>query len=337
MNTNALTICRVLKIMKTRILFAVILCALFGIGCSEPQRTSGNPVFEGKYADPECVIWDGKYWIFPTASLPYEQQTYFDAFSSDDLVNWTKHERILDNNEVKWAWRAMWAPAIIRKDGICYLFFGANDMHEKGEGGIGVAVSDKPEGPYRDLLGKPLIDEVINGAQPIDQFVFEDNGTYYMYYGGWRHCNVGILKPDFTGFVPFSDGSLFMEVTPENYVEGPFMFKKDGRYYFMWSEGGWTGPDYCVAYAIADSPLGPFERIGKILQQDPEIGTGAGHHSVMHETESDKWYIVYHRHPLGSTDGNDREVCIDEMFFDEQGYIKPVSMTFEGVCANRIK
>lgn len=326
--------------MKTKsilISFAVIIAAAVSSGCTSQRKTSGNPVFEGKYADPECVIWDGKYWIFPTASLPYEQQTYLDAFSSEDLVNWTRHERIIDNSEVKWAWRAMWAPAIIRKDGSYYLFFGANDMHEKGEGGIGVAVSERPEGPYRDMLGKPLIDEVINGAQPIDQFVFEDNGTYYMYYGGWRHCNVGILKPDFTGFIPFEDGSLFKEITPENYVEGPFMFKKDGKYYFMWSEGGWTGPDYCVAYAIADSPMGPFNRIGKILQQDPEVGTGAGHHSVMHEPKSGKWYIVYHRHPIGSTDGNDRVVCIDEMLFDEQGYIKPVVMTFEGVKANRIK
>ena len=115
------------------------------------------------------------------------------------------------------------------------------------------------------------------------------------------------------------------------------MFIKDGKYYFMWSEGGWTGPDYCVAYAIADNPLGPFKRIGKILQQDPNIGTGAGHHSVIHEQKSDKWYIVYHRHPLGSTDGNDREVCIDEMHFDENGYILPVKMTFEGVEANPLQ
>ena len=299
------------------------------------KQLAGNPIFPGKYADPEGVIWDGKYWIFPTASLPFKQQTYLDAFSSPDLVNWTKHERIIDNQEVKWLWQAMWAPAIIRKDNAYYLFFGGNDMHEKGEGGIGVAKSDKPEGPYKDILGKPLIDEVVNGAQPIDQFVFQDkDGTYYMYYGGWRHCNVCKLNDSFTGFIPFEDGEIFKEITPENYVEGPFMFMKDGKYYFMWSEGGWTGPDYCVAYAIADNPLGPFKRIGKILQQDPNIGTGAGHHSVIHEQKSDKWYIIYHRHPLGSTDGNDREVCIDEMHFDENGLILPVKMTFEGIEAN---
>lgn len=318
-------------------LFAVAAALVFCCSCGQQKKYSGNPIFPGRYADPEGVIWDDEYWIFPTASLPFEEQTYLDAFSSKDLVNWTRHERIIDNNEVKWLWQAMWAPAIIRKDGAYYLFFGGNDMHEKGEGGIGVARADRPEGPYKDILGKPLIDEVINGAQPIDQFVFKDtDGTYYMYYGGWRHCNVVKLNDDFTGLVPFDDGEFYKEVTPEKYVEGPFMFIKDGRYYFMWSEGGWTGPDYCVAYAIADNPLGPFERIGKILEQDPDIGTGAGHHSVIYNEKNDKWYIIYHRHPLGSTDGNDREVCIDEMHFDENGYILPVKMTFEGVGKARL-
>lgn len=322
-----------------RILYlsAAILLVIFCSGCSSQKKYAGNPVFPGRYADPEGVVWDDEYWIFPTASLPFEEQTYLDAFSSKDLVNWTKHERIIDNKEVKWLWQAMWAPAIVRKDGSYYLFFGGNDMHEKGEGGIGVARADRPEGPYKDILGKPLIDEVVNGAQPIDQFVFQDvDGTYYMYYGGWRHCNVVKLNDDFTGLVPFDDGEYYKEVTPEKYVEGPFMFMKDGKYYFMWSEGGWTGPDYCVAYAIADNPLGPFRRIGKILEQDPEVGTGAGHHSVIYNEKKDKWYIVYHRHPLGSTDGNDREVCIDEMHFDENGFILPVKITFEGVSRARL-
>lgn len=322
---------------RTLYLSAAILLVMLCSGCSSQKKYAGNPVFPGRYADPEGVVWDDEYWIFPTASLPFEEQTYLDAFSSKDLVNWTKHERIIDNKEVKWLWQAMWAPAIVRKDGSYYLFFGGNDMHEKGEGGIGVARADRPEGPYKDILGKPLIDEVVNGAQPIDQFVFRDvDGTYYMYYGGWRHCNVVKLNDDFTGLVPFDDGEYYKEVTPEKYVEGPFMFMKDGKYYFMWSEGGWTGPDYCVAYAIADNPLGPFRRIGKILEQDPEVGTGAGHHSVIYNEKKDKWYIVYHRHPLGSTDGNDREVCIDEMHFDENGFILPVKITFEGVSRARL-
>lgn len=118
--------------------------------------------------------------------------------------------------------------------------------------------------PYQDYLGRPLIDKIYNRAQPIDQFVFQDkDGSYYMYYGGWGRCNVVKLKDDFTGLLPFEDGTYYREVTPENYTEGPFMFIRDGKYYFMWSEGGWGGPDYSVAYAIADNPFGPFKRIGK--------------------------------------------------------------------------
>jgi beta-xylosidase len=157
-----------------------------------------------------------------------------------------------------------------------------------------------------------------------------------MIYGGWRHCNIAKLKPDFTGFVPFDDGTTFREVTPEGYVEGPFMFMRNGKYYFMWSEGGWTGPNYSVAYAIADSPFGPFKRVGKILQQDPAVATGAGHHSVIQVPGTDRWYIVYHRRPLTETDGNHRETCIDSMYFDEQGMIKPVKITVEGVKAEPI-
>jgi beta-xylosidase len=301
--------------------------------------TSGNPVFPGWYADPEAAIFGKKYWIYPTYSAPYNQQVFFDAFSSDDLVGWQKHERILDTASIRWARRAMWAPAVVQNNGRWFLFFGANDIQSDNEyGGIGVAVADRPQGPFRDYLGKPLIDKFYNKAQPIDQFVFHDkDGQWYLIYGGWRHCNIARLKPDFTGFEPFPDGSTFKEITPSGYVEGPFMFLKDGKYYFMWSEGGWGGPNYSVAYAIGDSPLGPFQRIDKILQQDSTVATGAGHHSVLHVPKANKWYMVYHRRPLGETAANHRVTCIDEMLFDENGRIRPVKITHTGVMAQKIK
>ncbi|NLH72970.1 MAG: family 43 glycosylhydrolase [Verrucomicrobia bacterium] len=298
----------------------------------DPPR-SGNPILKGWYADPEATVFRNRYWIYPTFSAPYDQQLHFDAFSSPDLIHWTKHERILDNKEVRWARRAMWAPAAVERNGRYYLFFSANDVHEGEIGGIGVAVADRPEGPFKDLLGKPLIGEIVNGAQPIDQFVFKDkDGQDYMVYGGWSHCNIVRLRPDFTGLVPFPDGTIYKEITPDRYVEGPCMFIRNGRYYFMWSEGGWTGPNYSVAYAIGDSPLGPFKRIGKILQQDPAVATGAGHHSVLNIPGTDEWYIVYHRRPLTETDPNHRVTCIDRMEFDEQGLIKPVKITHVGVA-----
>lgn len=301
------------------------------------SHTSGNPLFDGWYADPEAVVFDQEYWIYPTYSHPYEEQLFMDAFSSKDLVHWTKHDKVLAKENISWLWRALWAPSVVRKDGKYYLFFGANDMHEKGEGGIGVAVADNPAGPFKGALGHPLIDEVVNGAQPIDQFVFlDDDGTYYMYYGGWGHCNLVKLGNDLMSLVPFEDGSIYKEVTPQGYVEGPFMLKRNGTYYFMWSEGGWTGPDYHVAYARADSPFGPFKREGTILESDPAVATGAGHHSVIRGRGEDEYYIVYHRHPLGATDGNNRVVCIERLHFDESGRILPVRITFEGVPASRL-
>ncbi|MET3977828.1 beta-xylosidase [Mucilaginibacter sp. UYP25] len=303
------------------------------------KKTSGNPIAQGWYADPEATIFGKQYWVYPTYSDKYNKQVHFDAFSSPDLVNWTKHDNVLDSSNVKWAKRAMWAPAIVQKGGKYYFFFGANDIQsDKEYGGIGVAVANKPEGPFKDYLGKPLIDKIVNGAQPIDQFVFKDtDGQYYIIYGGWGHCNIAKLKSDFTGVEPAADGKIFKEITPQGYVEGPIMFIRKGKYYFMWSEGGWTGPDYQVAYAVSNSINGPFKKIGVVLKQDPAIATGAGHHSVVQVPGKDEWYIIYHRRPLTETDGNHRVTCIDKMIFDKDGLIKPVKMTNEGVSANRIR
>lgn len=299
---------------------------------------SGNPLFPGWYADPEARVFGSRYWIYPTYSAVYEEQTFFDAFYSDDLVTWHKAGRVLDSSGVPWARRAVWAPSPIEHRGQYFLYFAANDIQSDREhGGIGVAVSDRPEGPFRDPLGRPLVDRFVYGAQPIDPHIFvDDDGTPYLYYGGWGHCNVVKLGADLISLAAHEDGEVFKEVTPEGYVEGPCMFKRGGLYYFSWSEGGWGGPDYSVAYAIAASPLGPFERIEKILFQDPDVATGAGHHGYLNIPGTDEWYIVYHRRPLGETGANHRVVCIERMEFDEAGRIRPVRLTFEGVGPRRL-
>jgi beta-xylosidase len=296
------------------------------------QPTSGNPIVPGWYADPEVAVFGGRYWVFPTYSDLYDKQTFFDAFSSPDLVTWTKHPRILSTAEIAWAKRAMWAPCAVENGGKYYLFFSANDVHPGQVGGIGVAVADAPQGPYKDLLGRPLVNQFWNDAQPIDQAVFRDaDGQWYLVYGGWRRCNVAKLKPDFTALEPYPDGTFVREITPAGYVEGPTMFRRGGKVYFMWSEGAWTNATYQVAYAIADSPFGPFTRIGTVIRPDPSIASGAGHHSVLNVPGTDDWYIVYHRRPAGETHGNHRVTCIDRMHFNADGTIAPVIMTTEGV------
>ena len=303
------------------------------------KLTSGNPLFPGWYADPEVAVFDKRYWIYPTFSARYEDQTFLDAFSSPDLVNWTKHSRIIDDKGVWWVKRALWAPNVVAKDGKYFLFFGANDIQNNYQvGGIGVAVGESPAGPFKDYLGKPLVEQIVNGAQPIDQSVFLDSdGQYYLIYGGWGHCNIAKLSADFRGFTPFEDGTIFKEITPPGYTEGPMMFRRGGKLYFMWSEGGWTGPDYRVAYALADSPLGPFKRVGTVLQPDPTIAMGAGHHSVLQAPGTDNWFMIYHRRPIGETEGNYRITCIDRMVFDEKGLIAPIKMTMTGVTPQLIR
>jgi beta-xylosidase len=240
----------------------------------------------------------------------------------------------------------MWAPCIVQKDGKYFLFFSANDIQapfrggyvaaDNKIGGIGIGVASKPEGPYKDYLGKPLIQEFYNKAQPIDQFVFQDkDGQYYIIYGGWGHCNIARLNEDFTALVPYPDGNMVKEITPEGYVEGPIMFIRNGKYYMMWSEGGWTNDTYKVAYGIADSPFGPFKKLDTILKSDLSIATGAGHHSAVNIPGTDDWYIFYHRRPIPNKGRDHRVVCIDRMYFNLDGTIQPVKMTREGV--SRVK
>jgi len=340
----------------------VFLAAVMAFFLTALPAAAGNPIVPGWYADPEIRIFAGRYWIYPTYSdddgkpdvstrftagqkwqraqssrvwAPFLKQTFLNAFSSPDLVHWTKHEHVLDVKDVAWAAYAVWAPSAVHANGKYYLFFGANDIKDNNQmGGIGVAVSTKPGGPFRDALGHPLVGQIHNGAQPIDMMVFQDDdGQTYMVYGGWKHCNIVRLSKDLLHVVAFNDGETYKQITPDaDYVEGPFMIKRKGVYYLMWSEGDWTGPDYRVAYATGPSPVGPFTSRGVILVQDNRIARGAGHHSVVNIPGSDDWYIVYHRRPLNDPEGNHRELAIDHMVFNADGSIKPVVMTTEGVA-----
>ena len=321
------------------VVFGVTLAALSGI--SGKSAAPKNPIIDGWYADPDVAMLAGKYWIYPTTSDAYDRQTYLDAFSSTDLVTWTRYERILDTQAVTWAKRAMWAPCVVENSGRYYLFFAANDVHPNQVGGIGVAVSESPAGPFKDLLGKPLINDFHNGAQPIDQSVFKDPaGRWWIVYGGWKHCNIARLADDFKSLIPFDkDGAAptpVREITPEGYVEGPMMFFRNGKVYFMWSEGGWTNDTYRVAYAVGDSVLGPFQRVDTVITPEASIATGAGHHSVLHLAARDEYYMVYHRRPPGDREPNHRVVCIDRMEFNADGTIKPVTMTNTAVEARPI-
>ena len=297
---------------------------------SLPTPTSGNPLFPGWYADPEIHFFAGRYYIYPTTSGPYHEQTFFECWSSNDLTNWRNEGVILDFKDIPWSTNfAAWAPSCAEKNGKYYFYFSAGDG-----AGLGVAVSDSPTGPFRDAIGRPLVSGYPHGAQPIDAHCFiDDDGRAYLYFGGHNKCVVAPLTPTLCAF-----NRNFREITPSpTYVEGPFMVKRKGVYYLMWSEGGWGDHTYGAAYGISDNPYGPFEYKGKILESHSSIATSAGHHSVLHlpGTEDD-WVICYHRRPLEETKANHRVTCLDKLLFRPDGSIVPVILTNEGVTAHKV-
>jgi beta-xylosidase len=226
-----------------------------------------------------------------------------------------------------------------RDDGYMYFYYFV------GEGQIGVAVSDQPTGPFKDVLGRPLCPKDMpvmkNGGATIDPDVFMDpkTGKYFLYWGnGTIIC--AELADDMVSFrgeptvvLPRKDKGRY------NYNEGAYVFYRNGLYYFMWSENDTRSKNYRVRYAISDSPTA-LVRNGKpvtaaektiVLQRDDDRQIfGTGHHAVIQKPGTDEWFIVYHRfqRPQGAkldwSAGYHREVCIDPMTFDAEGKIMPV-------------
>ncbi|MDI3095517.1 family 43 glycosylhydrolase [Streptomyces sp. AN-3] len=291
-----------------------------------------SPVLPGLYADPDVRYMDGRYWIYPTTDgFPGWSGTRFKAFSSRDLVHWTDHGVILDlGPDVAWADGNAWAPAIAERDGKYYFYFCAEQQ-------IGVAVADSPAGPFKDALGGPLVGKGRFSGQMIDPSVFtDDDGRSYLYWGN-GHGYVVPLNDDMVSF----DASRVKDITPENFREGSFVVKRDGTYYFMWSEDDTRSEDYHVAYATGPTPLGPWTKRGTILSKRPEYGIlGTGHHSVVNAPGTDDWYVVYHRFALNGPggpggDGTHRETTIDRLRFAADGTIEPVVPTLGSVSPVR--
>ena len=305
-----------------------------------------NPVFPGLHADPEvlCSEQTGKYYIYPTTDGAFGWHNHdFKCFSSSDLVNWKDEGVILDLQDLDWGKEYAWAPCIIEKkvgDSYkYYYYFVANKS-------VGVAVADRPEGPFKDALGHALLTQEEIGApnQVIDPDVFRDpaTGKYYLYWGN-SYLWMAELADDMVSLVPGTMHELIprSRIGEYHYLEGTYVFERNGLYYFMWSENITRSARYCIRYLISDSPT-EFVRNGRparveeqiILQQDPSLQIfGTGHNSVLSIPGTDKWYMVYHRFTrpegikMGLSGGYNREICIDPMSFNPDGTIVPVHPT----------
>ncbi|SEW35963.1 Glycosyl hydrolases family 43 [Chitinophaga sp. YR573] len=315
---------------------------------SSDEKETHNPVLKGYYADPDILYAEktGKFYIYPTSDgFDNWSGTYFKTFSSKDLTNWKDEGVILDlGKDVSWAKKNAWAPCIIEKkiDGK-YKYFYYFTAAQK----IGVAVADDPTGPFLDS-GKPLIDkypEGVSGGQQIDPDVFTDpkTGKSYLYWGNGYMASAE-LNDD---MVSLKAGTTKILTPAASYNEGSYVTYRNGIYYFMWSENDTRSEDYQVHYGMSDSPQGHINipEHNLVIAKDAAVGIyGTGHHAVIQIPGTDEWYIVYHRfkYPEGITMGRaagyNREVCIDKLEFNNDGTIKQVKPTHEGVKAiNKVR
>ncbi len=298
------------------ILAAMQLPALAEGGSNPPP-----PILPRFHADPHIAVFGDTYYVYPTTDMPGWNPPSFECWSSRDLKHWKSEGVVLDfPRDLKWAKGRAWAPCIATRDGKFYFYYSA-------EQNIGVAVGDRPQGPFKDPLGKPLVPKDAYQCQVIDPMVFaDDDGSYYLYFGN-GNCNVVKLNEDMISFDP----AAVKRITPRDFGEGSFVLKRQGVYYLMWSQYDTRDPRYCVSYATSSSPLGPFTNASHnpILVQSPPV-QGAGHHSVAQIPGRDDWVIAYHRFRIPGGDGYHRETCLSPMRFDKDGRIEKVNV-FEGV------
>ena len=289
-----------------------------------------NPVCDAWYADPESRVFGDTLYCYVTRSLPFDEQLNLDVVTSTDLEHFTVHRDVLDMTTFSTAHRAVWAPSAMERNGKFYIVFAANNIHSEDEvGGLYIGVSPSPLGPFKNVLadGKPFLNRIYCGAQPIDAHFFcDDDGTVYLYYGGWRHLAVGKLNETMDGFLPMEEpsvGGVVREVTPEGYVEAPYVEKIGGKYHLMYSSGNWTNGTYRVKAAVSDTPCGKFEWYGDVLVASP-LADGPGHNSAFFF--GGRHYTAYHRRTVGDTYAHHRRLCIDLQTLDGDRF-NPVEMT----------
>lgn len=268
-------------------------------------------------ADPAIRAFGDTFYIYPTSDRPNWNTYEFAVWSSKNMVDWKKENVFLDlRKDIDWAGVRAWAPDCIERGGKYYFYF-------CGDHRIGVAVGDSPTGPFKDALGKPLLERKGKvTTNTIDPHAFiDDDGQAYLYFGNGNLCQVFKLKEDMITL----DGDP-IDIPLRDFREGIVVFKRNGKYYFMWSIDDARSPNYRVGWGWSDSPTGPVEMPGGefIVLQKNGNALATAHHGLVNVPGTDRWFVAYHRHAVPGGSGYKRQVCIVEMKFDDKGHILPM-------------
>ena len=306
-----------------------------------------NPVIKGLYsADPTARVFNGKVYLFPSHDIisPVEPERKwfcmedYHVFSSEDLVNWTDHGVILDQKDVPWGnpeGYSMWAPDCVEKDGKYYFYF---PNASKGRGfAVGVAVADRPEGPY---IPEP---EPIEGINGIDPCVLQaSDGNAYIFWGNGRCAKLDPSMKKLADDNPKTTmkwGNREMEMVgvnclqglPSRQAEGPFAFEKDGNFYLTYPYV--KENTEVLAYAMSKNPMGPYEYKGIIMERS-QNECWTNHHSIVNY--KGQWYLFYHHNDYSPNFDKNRSVRIDKISFLPDGTIEQVGPHPDGPLQRRL-
>jgi len=305
---------------------------LFIIAFAFNIANAQNPIIQNQFtADPSARVFGDKVYLYPSHDivvLPghgrpgwFCMEDYH-VFSSPDLTDWTDHGVIVSQDKVPWGnpeGYSMWAPDCIFRNGKYYFYFpdGTKDTSYGRGFAIGVAVSDKPYGPFT-LQPSPIKD--VHGIDP-NVFIDKD-GQAYLY---WAQGNIYGAKLKENMLELASQPKVLGALPDKGLKEGPYLFERNGIYYLTYPHV--EHKTERLEYATSDNPLGPFKFSGVIMDESPECWTN--HQSVIEF--KNQWYLFYHHNDLSPNFDKNRSVRIDSLFFNADGTIRKVIPTLRGV------
>jgi GH43 family beta-xylosidase len=323
-----------MKIYKSLIFSLVLL----GINSLSAQ----NPIVRNQFsADPTARVFNGKVYVFPSHDIPTPDgkglrkdwfcMADYHVFSSENLTDWTDHGTIVSQDKVAWVDStsySMWAPDCIERNGKYYFYFPANKNIAGPNGrkgfGIGVAVADKPEGPYIPQA------EPIKSVNGIDPNVFIDkDGQAYLY---WSMGNLFVARLKENMLELDSEPLAIPDLPQKGLKEGPYVFERNGFYYLTFPHV--ENKIERLEYAIADNPMGPFKMTGVIMDESP-VNCWTNHQSVVQY--NNQWYLFYHHNDYSPKFDKNRSIRVDSLFFDADGEIQKVMPTLRGVGVTSAK
>lgn len=304
------------------------------------SASAQNPIIRNQFsADPSARVFGDRVYVYPSHDILATEgkgrvgwfcMEDYHVFSSANLIDWTDHGMIVTQNKVPWVRPdsySMWAPDCIERNGKYYFYFptAAKDTITYGRGfTIGVAVADKPEGPFVPETTP------IKGVRGIDPNVFIDkNGQAYLY---WSAGNIYGAKLKSNMLDLDSEVKTLGELPAKGLKEGPYMFERNGIYYLTYPHV--ENKIERLEYAIADNPLGPFKVTGVIMDESLS-GCWTNHHSVIQF--KNQWYLFYHDRDYSPRFDKARSVRADSLFFENDGTIKKVVPTLRGVGVTNAK